>query len=77
MGACWAVRIGTEFETLITAFLFSEVSTCGVETMLTRFSEASVFNIAKNLSVAKDHAVNPAGSGPNTLLLPRNWFAGA
>ena len=49
----------------------------GVETMLTRFSEASVFNIAKNLSVAKDHAVNPAGSGPNTLLLPRNWFAGA
>ncbi len=45
---CWPVTIGTDVDTLMTAFLFSEVITCGFETMLTRFSEASALSIAKN-----------------------------
>src|SRR5919201_4766561 len=63
MGTCWLVTIGIESETLMTAFLFSDVSTCGLESTFTRFSDASTFSIAKNLSAANAHAVRPpAGS---------------
>src|SRR2546428_4282365 len=65
MGSCWLVTIGIDVETLMTAFLFSDVSTCGLETMLTRFSEASVLSSAKNRPVSKVKAVRPAESGPN------------
>ena len=57
---CWPVMIGTDVDTLMTAFLFSEVSTCGLETMLTRFSEASVLSIAKNLLAREREGGEPA-----------------
>ncbi len=44
----WLVTTGTDVETLMTAFLFSEVMTCGFETMLTLFSLASALSIAMN-----------------------------
>ncbi len=62
--AVWLVTIGTDVDTLMTAFLFSEVSTCGFETMLTLFSLASAFSIAMNWSVAKVNAVRPWPNGP-------------
>ena len=49
----------------MTAFLFSDVITCGFETMFTRFSEASVLRSAKNRPVSNVKAVRPAESGPN------------
>src|SRR5438093_6380070 len=61
----WLVTTGTEVETLMTAFLFSDVITCGFETMFTRFSEASVLRSAKNRPVSNVKAVRPAESGPN------------
>src|SRR5713226_6952487 len=65
MGSCWLVTIGIDSETLMTAFLFSDVRMCGLETMLTRFWDASVFSIAKNLPVSNVKAVRPAERGPN------------
>src|SRR2546426_6984076 len=49
----------------MTAFLFSDVSTWGFETMFTRFSEASVLRSAKNRPVSNVKAVSPAARGPN------------
>src|SRR5262245_6666568 len=66
----WLVTMGTEVETLMTAFLFSEVITCGFETMLTLFSLASALSIAMNWSVAKVHAVSPWPSGPTRAVGP-------
>src|SRR2546427_12401485 len=65
MGSCWLVTIGTDSETLMTAFLFSDVRMCGLETMLTRFWAASVLSIAKNLPVSNVKAVRPAETGPH------------
>ena len=55
----WLVTMGTEVETLMTAFLFSDVITCGFETMLTLFSLASALSIMMNWSVANVQAVSP------------------
>src|SRR5881396_2708741 len=65
IGSCWLVTIGIDSETLMTAFLFSDVRMCGLETMLTRFWDASVLRIAKNLPVSNVKAVRPAETGPN------------
>src|SRR5207244_6273366 len=65
IGSCWLVTIGTDSETLMTAFLFSDVRMCGLETMLPRFWAASVLSIAKNLPVWNVKAVRPAETGPN------------
>src|SRR2546427_3619961 len=67
---CWLVMIGTESDTLMTAFLFSDVITCGFETMLTLFSLASALSIAMNWSVANVNAVSPAPKGPRTAAGP-------
>src|SRR5262250_274479 len=56
--------IGTDVDTLMIAFLFSDVITCGLLTTLTRLSEASALSIAKNLSVANVNAVRPAPGSP-------------
>src|SRR5690242_21770775 len=56
--------IGTDCDTLMTAFLFSDVITCGLLMTLTRLSDAIAFSIAKNLSVAKVNAVRPAPGSP-------------
>src|SRR2546428_13395075 len=52
----------------MTAFLFSEVITCGFEMTLTRLSAASALIIAKNLSVANVNAVRPAPGSPATAV---------
>src|SRR2546428_462851 len=67
---CWLVMIGTEVETLMTAFLFSDVITCGFETMFTLFSLARALSIAMNWSVANVNAVSPAPKGPRTAAGP-------
>ena len=56
---CWPVTTGTDCDTLMTAFLFSEVITCGFETMFTRFSAARVFSRARNSPAEKTKAVSP------------------
>src|SRR5438093_7459316 len=66
----WLVTTGTEVETLMTAFLFSDVITCGFETMLILFSLASALSIAMNWSVANVNAVSPAPNGPRTAAGP-------
>src|SRR6266545_2492473 len=67
---CWLVMIGTEVETLMTAFLFSDVITCGFETMFTLSSLARALSIAMNWSVANVNAVSPAPKGPRTAAGP-------
>src|SRR6266403_1874272 len=61
---CWPVMIGTDCETLMMAFLFSDVITCGLLMTLTRLSEAKALRIAKNLSVAKVNPVSPPAGRP-------------
>src|SRR5215470_6560471 len=56
--------IGTDVDTLMIAFLFSDVITCGLLTTLTRLSDAIALSIAKNLSVANVKAVRPAPGSP-------------
>jgi hypothetical protein len=53
------VTIGTDVDTLMTAFLFSEVRMCGFDTMLTLLSLASAFSIARNSLVENVKAVRP------------------
>src|SRR5439155_5862255 len=72
IGSCWLVMIGTDVETLMTAFLFSDVSTWGFETILTRFSEASVLRIAMNRPVSNVNAVSPWPIGPRSEAAPRS-----
>src|SRR5437867_8080302 len=69
----WLVTTGTEVETLMTAFLFSDVSTCGFETMLILFSLASALSIAMNWSVENVNAVSPCPRGPTTEAGPPSW----
>src|SRR5881409_1151408 len=66
----WLVTIGTEVDTLMMAFLFSEVSTCGFETMLTLFSLASALSIAMNWSVENVNAERPWPIGPTSRAGP-------
>src|SRR4030095_842717 len=66
----WLVTTGTDVDTLMTAFLFSEVSTCGFDTMLTLFSLASALSIATNWSVANVNAVSPWPKGPRRAAGP-------
>ena len=61
---CWPVMIGTDCDTLMMAFLFSEVITWGLDTTLTRLSDASALSIAKNLSDVNVNAVRPAPGRP-------------
>ena len=61
---CWPVMIGTDCETLMMAFLFSDVIMCGLLMTLTRLSEAKALRIAKNLSVAKVNPVSPPAGRP-------------
>ncbi len=60
IGTCWLVTIGIEVETLITAFLFSDVMMDGLESTLSRSSEANVLIAEKNWSVAKVKTLSPA-----------------
>src|SRR5215510_1379638 len=60
----WLVTIGTDVDTLMIAFLFSEVSTCGFETMLTLFSLESALSIAMNSFVENVNAESPWPIGP-------------
>src|SRR5437867_1658338 len=69
----WLVTTGAEVETLMTAFLFSDVSTCGFETMLILFSLASALSIAMNWSVENVNAVSPCPRGPTTEAGPPSW----
>src|SRR5438132_11281440 len=66
----WLVTTGTDVDTLMTAFLFSEVMTCGFETMLTLLSLASALSIAMKWSVANVKAVSPWPKGPRTAAGP-------
>ena len=72
IGTCWLVTIGTVRETLMTAFLFSDVRMCGLETMLTRFSLASVLRIAMKRPVSNVNAVSPWPIGPRSEAAPRS-----
>src|SRR5207237_6875422 len=65
---CWPVMIGTDWETLMTAFLFSDVITCGFEMMFTRFCAASTLSIARNSELPNVKAVSPAPTGPNAAV---------
>ena len=56
--------MGTEVETLMTAFLFSAVIMDGFDSTLTLFSLASALSAARNLSAAKAKALNPGGPMP-------------
>src|SRR5580765_7254047 len=73
---CWPVMIGTDCDTLMTAFLFSDVMMCGFETMLTRLSEASVFRSAKNFWLSNVKAVRPAPIGPKNEPMPASAARG-
>src|SRR5437660_3789694 len=66
----WLVTTGTDVDTLMTAFLFSEVMTCGFETMLTLLSLASALSIAMKWSVANVKAVSPWPKGPRSAAGP-------
>ena len=63
-GTCWDVTMGTEVETLITAFRFSAVMIEGLDRMLTRLSVASALSAARNLSAANANMLNPMGTAP-------------
>src|ERR1700730_3635978 len=63
-GTCCEVTIGTEVETLITAFLFSVVMMDGFDSTLTRFSVASALSAARNLSAANVKRLKPTGTAP-------------
>src|SRR4030095_11476113 len=63
-GTCCDVTIGTDCETLMTAFLFSVVMTEGLDSTLTKFWVASALRAARNRSVAKAKRLSPAGTGP-------------
>ncbi len=56
--------MGTEVETLITAFLFSVVMMDGFDSTLTRFSLASALSAARNLSAANVKKLKPTGTAP-------------
>src|SRR4030095_11354873 len=59
IGTCWEVRIGTDRDTLITAFLFSAVMIYGLDSTLTLLSEASALMAARNSPAAKVKKLNP------------------
>src|SRR3990172_2798390 len=63
-GTCWPVTMGTEVETLITAFLFSAVMMEGLDSTLTLFSLASAFSADMNSSVAKVKKLSPVSTLP-------------
>src|SRR5215470_10729773 len=63
-GTCCDVTIGTEVETLMTAFLFSVVMTDGFDSTFTRLWVASALSAARKRSVAKANMLRPAGMGP-------------
>ena len=60
----WLVTMGTDVDTLMTAFLFSDVMICGFDTMLTLFSFESALSIAMNWSVPNVNAESPCPKGP-------------
>src|SRR5712691_6953068 len=60
IGTCWLVTIGMDVETLITAFLFSDVMIDGLDSTLSRSSAANAFRAAKKRSVAKVKKLSPA-----------------
>src|SRR5262245_11401442 len=51
--------IGMDSETLMTAFLFSDVRMCGLEMTFTRLSAARAVIMAKNSLAERAMAVNP------------------
>src|SRR5215831_16343803 len=61
IGTCCEVRIGTERDTLMTAFLFSAVMMDGLERTLTLFSLASRLMAATNSLAAKAKTFRPGG----------------
>ena len=59
---CCPVMMGIESDTLMMAFLFSDVITCGFDSTLTLLSDASVLRMPKNRSESKVNASAPARS---------------
>ena len=71
-GTCWEVTMGTEVETLMTAFLFSVVMMDGFDSTLTLFSLASALSAARNLSAANVKKLKPSGTAPPSGI--RAWL---
>src|SRR5215470_13497346 len=63
-GTCCEVTMGTEVDTLMTAFLFSLVMMDGLESTLTLFSVASAFKVAMNSLAARANMLKPGGTRP-------------
>src|SRR6266851_9100598 len=63
-GTCWEVTMGTEVETLMTAFLFSLVMMEGLDRTLTLFSTASALSAEMNSLAAKVSTLKPTGTSP-------------
>ena len=63
-GTCCAVTMGTEVDTLMTAFLFSVVTIERLESTLTLFSVARAFSAARNRSAANVNRFSPGGTIP-------------
>src|SRR5262249_3147351 len=66
IGICWEVSTGTDFETLMTAFLFSLVITDGLDSTLTLFSVANRLMADRNSFVAKVKKFSPVKTGLGT-----------
>src|SRR5262249_32307419 len=60
-GTCWEVTMGTDCETLMTAFLFSLVMMDGLDSTLTLFSLASALRAATK-SLAATNMLRPGGT---------------
>src|SRR5499427_3225507 len=68
-GTCWDVTMGTDCETLMTAFLFSLVMMDGLESTLTLFSLASALRAATK-SLAATNMLRPGATRVPALMMP-------
>src|SRR5215468_3093170 len=68
-GTCWEVTMGTDCETLMTAFLFSLVMMDGLESTLTLFSLASALRAATK-SLAATNMLRPGATRVPALMMP-------
>src|SRR5262245_52566700 len=59
IGTCWDVRIGTDRDTLMTAFLFSAVMIDGLESTLTLFWVDNALRAIRNSWAANVKKLNP------------------
>src|SRR5262245_5381953 len=68
-GTCWEVTMGTDCETLMTAFLFSLVMIDGLDSTLTLFSLASALRAATK-SLAATNMLRPGATMVPALMMP-------